>query len=134
MSIITEKEKELASYHQALQYRDTYYKRELYYPTKKYISSINGEVYYPRDSYPKSLEFFRQGRDNRQRLFMAANRTGKTITAAFELMCHLTGEYPNWWEGIKFDSPKDWWVCGKSKETVQQILQPLLIGDLNMYR
>jgi len=134
MTILTEKDKELAAYLEAVRFRDTYCKRELYYPPKKYTSSIDGQIYYPRTGYPKSLEFFKQGRDNRQRLFMAANRTGKTITAAFELMCHLTGEYPQWWDGKKFESPKDWWVCGKSKETVQQILQPLLIGDLNMYR
>jgi len=90
LSIMTEKERELQSYHLALTYRDTYYKRELYYPSKTYPSSITGEIYYPRSSYPKQLEFFKQGLNNRQRLFMAANRTGKTVTAAYELMCHLT--------------------------------------------
>ena len=28
-----------------------------------------------------------------------ANRVGKTLTAAYEMTCHLTGRYPSWWKG-----------------------------------
>ena len=40
------------------------------------------------------------------RCFLAANRVGKTEgVGGYELTCHLTGEYPDWWEGRTFDDP-----------------------------
>src|SRR5579864_5987370 len=47
-----------------------------------------------REVYPKHLEFFRAGAQYKQRLFMAANRVGKTVAGAFETAYHLTGQYP----------------------------------------
>jgi hypothetical protein len=34
---------------------------------------------------------------------MAANRVGKTVVGAYETTVHMTGEYPAWWEGRRFD-------------------------------
>jgi phage terminase large subunit-like protein len=129
-NILTEKEKELQSYYQALQFRDTFHKIDLYYPDKKYISSITNEIYYAREEYKKSLDFFKAGATYRQRLLLAANRSGKTISAGYELVCHLTGIYPDWWEGKRYEVPKDWWVVGTTSEKVVEHLQPLLIGGL----
>lgn len=80
--------------------------------------------------YPKHLEFFAAGKTYRIRLFRAANRVGKTTGAGCEFVYHVTGEYPEFWEGHKFDGSQDWWVCGKSSETVNQILQQLLLGPV----
>lgn len=33
---------------------------------------------------------------------IAANRLGKSFSAGFELSCHLTGDYPDWWNGKRF--------------------------------
>lgn len=92
-------------------------------------------TYYPdegplrRELYPKHMEFFRLGKARRQRLFLAANRVGKTEGAGgFELVCHLTGRYPSWWEGRRFDGPNNWWACGDTRETVRDILQRKLLG------
>jgi hypothetical protein len=30
-------------------------------------------------------------------LFLAGNQSGKTEAGAFEIACHLTGMYPDWW-------------------------------------
>src|ERR1017187_2243178 len=54
---------------------------------------------YRRELYPRHMEFLAAGATFRERLFMAGNRTGKTETGAYELTCHLTGQYPAWWRG-----------------------------------
>src|SRR5580698_10076444 len=60
-----------------------------------------------RELYPKQIEFFAAGSQYKERLFMAANRVGKTVAGAFEAACHLTGGYPIWWEGRRFDNATD---------------------------
>jgi hypothetical protein len=45
-----------------------------------------------RELYPRSMIFFAAGLRYRERLFLAANRTGKTVSAAYEVAAHLTGE------------------------------------------
>ena len=54
---------------------------------------------FARDKYPKHLEFFAAGAKYKERAFIAANRSGKTVAGAYEMVCHLTGNYPHWWEG-----------------------------------
>lgn len=84
-----------------------------------------------RELYPKHIEFFRAGAKYRERGFMAANRIGKTESAGgFELTCHLTGLYPEWWEGRRFDHPIDAWAAGKSNETTRNIIQFKLFGKV----
>lgn len=51
--------------------------------------------------------------------------------AAYELTCHLTGEYPPWWNGRVFKTPIDAWVCGDTRETVRDIIQAKLLGDVS---
>ncbi len=86
-----------------------------------------------RELYKKHLEFFKAGAENKQRLLLAANRIGKTIAAAYELVLHLTGDYPDWWEGKRFTTCNHWWVVGKSSETVRQILQNELLGQVGSF-
>ncbi len=59
---------------------------------------------------------------------MAANRTGKTISGTYEAALHAMGDYPDWWEGRRFDEPTDIWVAGDTAETTRDILQKELIG------
>jgi len=86
-----------------------------------------------RLDYLKHWQFFDAGAAYRQRLFRAANRVGKTTAAGAELTYHLTGRYPDGWLGKRFDGASSWWVCGKSSETVKQILQPLLLGAVGEF-
>ena len=70
-----------------------------------------GSTIYARRLYPKLLEFFRAGAKYRERCLMAANRTGKTLGGGgYETACHLTGLYPDWWEGKRV-SPFDGRTC-----------------------
>lgn len=93
--------------------------------------------YYPdkgplrRELYPKHLEFFRAGAEFRERCFMAANRIGKTEGAGgYETALHLTGLYPDWWEGCRFIEPVKFWAAGKTNETTRDIVQAKLFGSI----
>lgn len=97
-------------------------------------------TYYPatgplkRELYPKHLEFFRLGAAKRERLFLAANRVGKTEGAGgYELTCHLTGQYPPWWQGRRFHRSVAAWAAGDTRETVRDILQRKLLGKPGEY-
>jgi phage terminase large subunit-like protein len=81
-----------------------------------------------REHYPKHMEFFRAGVQYKERLFMAANRVGKTVAGAFETSCHLTGLYPSWWEGHRFDHPTDGWACGTNSQTTRDVVESVLLG------
>src|SRR3954470_2168731 len=81
-------------------------------------------TYYPdegplrRELYQKHLEFFRLGSKHPERLFLAANRVGKTEGAgAYETTLHLTGLYPDWWEGKRFSGPIKGWAAGDTSKT-----------------
>lgn len=78
--------------------------------------------------YTKHLQFFRAGAVHQERLFLAANRIGKTEAAAFEVASHLSGRYPNWWDGRRFDRPTKWWTAGDTRQTTRDINQVALLG------
>jgi len=76
---------------------------------------------------------FHEGRDTkgrlaRQRLLMAANKTGKTYCGAAELATHLTGRYPKWWRGARFNSPIQAWAAGNTTGNTRDIVQAELLG------
>lgn len=96
--------------------------------------------YYPdkgrlrRELYPKHLSFFEAGKKFRQRLMLAANRVGKTEgVGLYELVWHLTGDYPTWWNGRRFDHPVKAWAAGDTGKTVREILQAKLLGPIGMW-
>src|SRR4051812_12636127 len=62
--------------------------------------------------YTKQRAFHAAGKTHDERLFMAGNQLGKTIAGGFEWAIHLTGRYPDWWDGRSFDSPVEFWASG----------------------
>ena len=64
-----------------------------------------------------------------QRLLMAGNRIGKSFSGAMEMAYHLTGLYPEWWQGKKFPRPIRAWAGGASNETTRDICQKELVGQ-----
>lgn len=83
---------------------------------------------YRRELYPKHLQFFAGGAIHKERAFIAANRVGKTEAGAFEMTLHLTGLYPNWWVGKRFDRPTRNWAAGETTKTVREVIQEKLLG------
>lgn len=84
---------------------------------------------YRRELYHRHMTFFALGARYKTRAFIAANRTGKTLGGGgYELVLHLTGDYPAWWKGHEFTKPVDVWAAGDTKETVRDIIQAKLLG------
>lgn len=85
-----------------------------------------------RELYQKHLDFFKAGARYRERCFMSANRIGKTESGGgYETSLHLTGIYPAWWEGKRFERRIRAWVAGKTNETTRDIIQRKLLGPKN---
>jgi phage terminase large subunit-like protein len=59
---------------------------------------------------------------------MAANQVGKTYCGAAEAAYHLTGRYPDWWQGRRWDRPVRAWAGSQSAEVTRDGLQKLLVG------
>ena len=55
---------------------------------------------------------------------------GKTEgVGGFEATLHLTGKYPPWWVGRRFDHPIKAWAAGASGKTTRDIIQAKLLGE-----
>lgn len=83
---------------------------------------------FARELYPKHLEFFKAGKDYKERIAIAANRVGKSVMGGYEMSCHLTGHYPNWWSGKRFKKPIVAWAAGDTGKTTRDIIQAKLLG------
>ena len=95
------------------------------------------DIYYPdegplrRELYPKHMEFFAAGMMYRERCAICANRVGKTEgMGGYETALHLTGQYPDWWPGRRFQAPVSFWAAGKTNETTRDIVQAKLMGKM----
>lgn len=78
--------------------------------------------------YAFQKEFFDAGAKHDQRFLMAGNRVGKTFSMAAEVSYHLTGIYPDWWEGHRFDKPILLWAVGITGESTRTVMQKELFG------
>lgn len=81
------------------------------------------------DKYTHHKAFFDATKTNKQTLFRAANRAGKSESGAYAVTCWTTGIYPDWWEGRTFDKPTYGWVAGDTNDTVRTILQDKFLGS-----
>ena len=81
------------------------------------------------DPYDYQTKFHTEGQGCPQRILMAANRVGKTYCGAAETAYHLTGNYPEWWQGRRFNKPIRAWAAGESNDTTRDIIQKELFGN-----
>jgi phage terminase large subunit-like protein len=79
--------------------------------------------------YAKQRAFHAAGTEHRERLLMAGNQLGKTYCGAAEVAFHLTGKYPAWWEGRRWDRPTRWWAGSKTGEVTRDGVQRYLVGE-----
>jgi len=111
---------DLAQYTEALRYKYKY----------EFLNFVMPETgLYNRHKYKKALEFFKAGNSHRFRMFGGPNGCGKSFNLALELTYHITGEYPEWWEGKRQPEPKQWWIVAESGATFRDSLQILLLGN-----
>ena len=92
---------------------------------KEKLIRENALDYY--DPYPYQIEFHND--TERFRCIMAANRLGKSYLGGAEMAYHLTGLYPDWWEGLRFDHPVNAVAAGKNNEKTRDLVQAALFGE-----
>jgi phage terminase large subunit-like protein len=83
---------------------------------------------------PWQMEFHEAGANHQERMLMAANRPGKTVSAAAEVAIHMTGRYPDWWTGKRFTGPVSVWTGSPTNETSRDIVQKELVGGTDTER
>lgn len=81
-----------------------------------------------RQGYWKHMAFFKAGATYDERAVFGGNRTGKTHCGVFEDVLDLTGLYPDWWEGNRFDHPVDIWTATDTAKNTRDILQEKFCG------
>lgn len=88
------------------------------------------------DMVYNSLDYFRPFRHQHEffrlttarRGILAANRIGKTVSTCAETAMHLTGLYPDWWQGHRYHKPITVMVAGEGWSQVALVLQKELLG------
>ena len=92
------------------------------------------QVYRYRDMhktlYNWQLEFIGTTKTYMASCLCAANRIGKTYTGTYIDSIHLMGDYPEEWEGHKYDKPILAWLLGYSGEKTRDLLQQELFGRI----
>lgn len=78
--------------------------------------------------YSRQIEFHNRGATFRERLFRAGNQLGKTWSSAYEIAYHLTGQYPDWWQGKRWSRAVTGWALGESMESTRDTMQRLILG------
>jgi phage terminase large subunit-like protein len=83
-----------------------------------------------RAKYPKQMRHFALGKEYTERGLFGGNRTGKTHCGCYEDALHLTGRYPDWWEGFRFKKPVEWWAATDTAKNTRDILQDKYCGKI----
>lgn len=78
--------------------------------------------------YPKQIEFCKATADKTEICLRAGNQVGKSTIGAIMMAIVLTGLYPDWWQGRRWDRPVRAWACGESRDAVRDVLQRKLCG------
>ncbi len=78
--------------------------------------------------YDWQLRFNAATKTHRACMLQAANQVGKTRTGTTLDAIHATGEYPDDWDGYRFDKAPVIWCLGFSGEKTRDLLQTPLFG------
>lgn len=94
--------------------------------------------YYPetgplrRELYKKHMLGFAATKLHKQVWAMAGNRTGKTEGwLLYAVTCAVTGIYPPWWQGRRWNRPVKVWLASTSAVKTRDVLQKKLLGEPN---
>jgi phage terminase large subunit-like protein len=83
------------------------------------------ELYRP---YARQREFHAAALKHRERLFLAGNQLGKTMSAGAETAMHLTGRYPGDWAGRVWPRGVIGWAASETGELTRDTVERMLLG------
>lgn len=100
------------------------------------LKILNDQTRYNRINeftpYEFQKKFYKAGADHKIRYLRAANRVGKSYSAAAEVSYHITGKYPDWWEGDRIESSGGLFVCvGVDLDSTSRVMQKELLGSMD---
>lgn len=82
-----------------------------------------------RENYAKHIEFFRRSKLHSLMGLIGANASGKTTMGSIITYFHLSGKYPEWWEGYKFNQgPITAWAASIEAKQLRA-LQEVMFGS-----
>ena len=61
------------------------------------------------------------------------HNSGKTHAVCYAAAVFMTGRYPKWWVGRRFDRPVTVWFAGEDAKAVRESLQEKLLGRPGQY-
>lgn len=97
------------------------------------LMKLDEQVRYNQGSlwkpYPKQRDFFALGATHGERMLRAGNQQGKSQAGGYEAACHLTGRYPAWWTGRRWNRPVRAWLAGETGLLVRDVSQKQLCGE-----
>lgn len=77
---------------------------------------------------PWQLDFHNMSVWAKERAIIAGTGNGKSYPTAWETACHLLGDYPDWYEGHRFEKPVRWWVAAIDADQQREGIQSILLG------
>lgn len=104
-------------------------KRKKFFKIEEYLHGDKFLGPFAKNLYPKHIEFMNAGAKFRQRAFVAGNRVAKTYTGALELTFHLTGRYPDDWQGKRFSHKVQAWSAAITADQLKSSVQEWLFGS-----
>lgn len=100
--------------------------KQKYNQFEKYFPS---EGPYSRDKYPEQMKLIEQSMFHSIIGLIGANGSGKTTLGAYITYCHLSGKYPQWWNGYRFNmGPLNAWISGLGTKQLTA-LQDVIFGS-----
>lgn len=92
------------------------------------VAEVRRDAHFWYRPHVRQRDFHAAGAVACERLFLAGNRVGKTLAGAVEVGFHMTGRYPRWWTGARFDAPVRAWAASVTREMTRDILQSVYLG------
>ncbi len=81
------------------------------------------------EPYAKQRQFIKLTSTKREAALIAGNQVGKTHVGGFMAACHLTGLYPDWWDGRRWDRPVRAWMASPTGMMTRDGGQKKLCGE-----
>lgn len=97
---------------------------------EEFRACCEGRIRVMGKPYPWQGEFHSAGIEYRERALICPNQVGKSRSCGAETAIHVTGRYPDWWEGHRFTSSIRACVGSQTNESLRDVVQLELWGPI----